>query len=137
MRQILARAILAGAIAASTVSGTALGHECFIVSRSDTGDLAAGGNSRVWATLGSLGDLFRFVGEALGLAPLSDQQLAWAVDAAEAAGLPSQLTIFIGSHTIAEGTPAMVMHASDAHGVDHIYDWGPVLIGIYLDALSH
>jgi hypothetical protein len=137
MRQVLARAILAGAIAASVVSGTALGHECFIVSRSDTGDLAAGGNSRAWATLGSLADLFRFVGEALGLAPLSDQQLVWAVDAAEAAGLPSQLTIFVGRHTIAEGTPAMEMHAADAQGVDHIYDWGPVLIAIYLDALNH
>jgi hypothetical protein len=137
MRRILARSILAGAIAASVLSGPALGHECFIVSRSDTGDLAAGSNSRVWATLGSLADLFGFVGEALGLPALSDEQLAWAVDAAQAAGLPSQLTVFIGPITIAEGTPAMEMHASDGQGVDHIFDWGPVLIGIYLDALNH
>jgi hypothetical protein len=137
MRRILGRSIVAGAIAASVLSGTVLGHECFIVNRSDTGDLAAGSNSRVWATLGSLGDLFGFVGEALGLPALSDGQLAWAVDAAEAAGLPAQLTIFIGPITIAEGTPAMEMHASDARGVDHIFDWGPVLIGIYVDALNH
>jgi hypothetical protein len=106
------------------------------VSRSDTGDIAAGSHAKVWATLGTLEDLFGFVGSFLGLPPLSDTQMAWAVDAAEAAGLPAQLTIFVGNHTLAEGTPAMEMHAADGTGVDHIFDWGPVLIDIYVAALS-
>jgi hypothetical protein len=137
MRRLLARSILAGSIAATLVSGTALGHECFVISRSDTGDIAAGGHARVWATLGSLSDLFGFVGTFVGLPPLTDSQMAWAVEAAEDAGLPSQLTLFVGNHTLAEGTPAMEMHAADGTGVDHVIDWFPVIFDIYLDALNH
>jgi len=137
MRRAFARSIVVGTLAATMFTGTALAHECFVISRSDTGDIAAGGHSQVWATLGTLEDLFGFVGDFLGLPPLSDAQLAWAVDAAVEAGLPSQLTIFVGKHTIAEGTPAMEMHAADGQGVDHIYDWGPVLVGIYQDARTH
>ena len=113
MRRVLARSILAGALAAAVVSGTTLGHECFVVSRSDTGDIAAGGHAQVWATLGTPADVFPFVGSFLGLPPLSDAQLAWAVDVAVDAGFPSQLTIFTGNLTIGEGTPAMEMHAAD------------------------
>jgi len=136
MRRLIARSFLVGSIAAGMVSGNALVHECIVVSRSDTGDIAAGSHAKVWATLGTLEDLFGFVGSFLGLPPLSDTQMAWAVDAAEEAGLPAKLTIFVGNHTLAEGTPAMEMHAADGTGVDHIYDWGPVLIDIYLEALT-
>jgi hypothetical protein len=137
MRRFIARSVLIASIAAGTLSGTALGHECFVVSRSDTGDIAAGGHAQVWATLGTSEDLFGFVGSFLGLPPLSDTQMAWAVGAAEDAGLPGQLTLFVGNHTLAEETPAMEIHAADGTGVDHVIDWFPVLIGIYLDALSH
>lgn len=137
MRRFIARSVLIASIAAGTISGTALGHECFVVSRSDTGDIAAGSHAQVWETLGTLEDLFGFVGSFLGLPPLSDTQMAWAVKAAEDAGLPAQLTIFVGNHTLAEGTPAMEMHAAHAQGIDHVFDWGPVLIGIYFDALAH
>jgi hypothetical protein len=136
MRRLIARSVLVASIAAGLVSGTALGHECFVVSRSDTGDIAAGSHAQAWETLGTLEDLFGFVGSFLGLPPLSDTQLAWAVDAAEDAGLPAQLTLFVGNHTLAEGTPAMEMHSADGTGVDHIFDWGPVLIDIYLEALT-
>jgi hypothetical protein len=136
MHRAFARSIVVGTLAVTMFTGTALAHECFVISRSDTGDIAAGSNSQAWATLGTLEDLFGFIGDFLGLPPLSNAQLAWAVDAAEEAGLPSQLTLF-GRLTIAEGTPAMVMHAADGRGIDHIFDWGPVLIGIYQDALTH
>lgn len=43
MRRVLARSVLAGSMTAALISGVALGQECFIVSRSDTGDLAPGG----------------------------------------------------------------------------------------------
>ena len=136
MRRAFARSIVVGTLAATMITGTAFAHECFVISRSDTGDIAAGGHSQAWETLGTLEDLFGFVGDFLGAPPLSDAQLAWAVDAAREAGLPSQLTLF-GRLTIAEGTPAMAMHSADGQGIDHLFDWGPVLIGIYQDALTH
>lgn len=137
MRRVIARSVLIASIAAGSLSATALGHECFVISRSDTGDIAAGSNAPVWETLGTLEDLFGFVGSFLELPPLSDAQMAWAVDAAEAAGLPAQLTLFVGNHTIADETPAMEMHAADGRGLDHLFDWADVLIGIYLEALTH
>ena len=137
MHRVIARSILVASIAATSISGTVLGHECFVASRSDTGDIAAGSHAKVWATVGTLEDLFGFVGSFLGLPPLSDTQLAWAVERAREAGLPNQFTIFSGNHTIAEGTPAMETHAADGKGIDHLFDWLPVISGIYVDALGH
>jgi hypothetical protein len=136
MRRILVRSILAGTLIATLGAGTALGHECFIASRSDTGTVMAGTNSRVWLHVGSLPDLFGYISEDTGLPALSDDQLAWAVEAASAAGLPNEFSIFVGTHTIAEGTPAMEKHAADGSGVDHIGDWFPTILGIYQQALT-
>ena len=138
MRRILVRSILAGTLIATLGAGTALGHECFIASRSDTGTVMAGTHSRAWLYMGSLPDLFGFVAEepALHLDALSDSQLAWAVGEASAAGMPNEFSIFVGTHTIAEGTPAMVKHAADGKGVDHIDDWFPAIICIYTEALT-
>ena len=58
MRRAFARSIVVGTLAATMITGTALAHECFVISRSDTGDLAAGGHSKAWATVGTLDDLF-------------------------------------------------------------------------------
>jgi hypothetical protein len=135
MRRVLVRSVLLGSMVATLMSGVALGHECFIASRSDTGDLAAGSHAKVWLTVATLEDVFGFIGEEGGAA-LSPSQLTWAVDAGQQAGLPNQFTIFIGNHTINEGTPAAERHAADGKGVDHVTDWFPVLIGIYLEALE-
>jgi hypothetical protein len=137
MRRILVRSILAGTLIATLGAGTALGHECFIASRSDTGNVMAGTHSRVWLHVGSLPDLFGFLADEAGLPALSDSQLAWAVDAARDAGMPNEFSIFIGNHTIAEGTPAMDKHAADGRGVDHLGDWFPAAVQIYTDALTH
>ena len=134
MRRVLARSVLAGSMSAALISGVALGHECFIVSRSDTGDLAAGSHSKVWLTVATLEDVFVFIGEEGGVA-LSAPQMIWAVRAAQQAGLPSQFTMFIGNHTITDGTPAAERHAANGKGVDHVSDWFPVLTDIYFDAL--
>ena len=134
MHRVLARSILAGSMAGAMVSGVALGHECFIVSRSDTGDLAAGSHSKVWLTVATLEDVFVFIGEEGGVA-LSASQMTWAVRTAQEAGLPDQFTIFLGNQTITDGTPAAERRAADSKGVDHVVDWFPVLIGIYFDAL--
>lgn len=53
-----------------------------------------------------LEDIRVFIGDEGGTA-LSPSQLTWAVEAARQAGLPNQFTIFIGNHTIGEGTPAV------------------------------
>jgi hypothetical protein len=67
---------------------------------------------------------------------LSSSQLAWAVEAARQAGLPSQFTIFLGNHTIGEGTPAAERRAADGQGLDHVSNWFPVLIAIHFEALA-
>ena len=136
MRRILARSILAGTLIATLGAGTALGHECFIASRSDTGTVMAGTHSRTWLYVGSLPDLFGFVAEDPSIPALSDDQLAWAVEAASAAGLPNEFSIFVGRRTIAEGTPAMEQHAANGRGVDHIMDWFPAIMDIYGRALE-
>jgi len=137
MRRMLAGLILAGTLIATLGAGTALGHECFIASRSDTGNVTAGTHSRVWLYVGSLPTLFGFLADDAGLPPLTDSQLAWAVDEARAAGMPNEFSIFIGNHTIAEGTPAMDKHGADGKGVDHLGDWFPKAFLIYMDALGH
>jgi hypothetical protein len=136
IRSLLARSILAGTLAATLAAGTTFAHECFIYSRSDTGDLAAGSHSKAWLTVGTTADLFGFMEEELGLPALSPSQLGWAVDEAKAAGMPNQFTIFVGNHTIAEGTPAMERFGADGRGVDHLFDWLPVALGIYQQALA-
>lgn len=136
MNRIVTRSILAGTLAATLVTGTALGHECFVISRSDAGDVAAGSHAKVWLTIADLGGLFTFVGENLKLPTLSEDQLAWAVDRGLEAGMPSQFTIFVGNHTIADGTPAMDKHGADGKGIDHAFDWLPVVVGIYQQALQ-
>jgi hypothetical protein len=135
MRRVLLRSILTGTLAATLFAGTALGHECFVASRSDTGDIAAGSHSQRWLTIAETAGLFTFVGEFMELDPLTDAQLDWAVEQAHAAGMPNQFTLFIGAKTIAEGTPAMDEHGADGRGIDHVFDWLPVVLGIYADAL--
>lgn len=135
MRRVLVRSILTGTLAATLLTGTALGHECFVASRSDTGDIAAGSHSKAWFTVASLSGLFEFVGGELSLPPLTEDQMDWAVEQGLAAGMPGQFTIFVGKKTIAEGTPAMDRHGADAKGIDHAFDWLPVVLGIYTGAL--
>jgi hypothetical protein len=100
----------------------------------------AGSNSKMWLTVATLEDLFVAVPQfapSLNLPALTPSQLAWAVDQARAAGMPNQFTIFIGNHVLAEGTPAMEKHSADGRGLDHVFDWLPVVLGIYGQALTH
>jgi hypothetical protein len=137
MHRVLARSLLVGSLAATLLTGTALGHECFIISRSDTGDLAAGSHSRVWLTVATLRDLFAAVPQFVpGTPALTSSQLDWAVEQGLAAGMPHQFTIFVGNHVLAEGTPAMDKHSADGKGLDHVFDWLPVVLSIYGEALT-
>ena len=134
MHRVLVRSILTATLAATIFTGTALGHECIVISRSDTGSVAAGTHSARWLTVATLESLFTdpFVVPE----PLEGAQLEWAVDQARDAGLPETFTIYIGAKTIAGGTPAMDRHGQDGKGIDHAFDWFPTIIAIYQEALE-
>ena len=135
MRRVLARSVLLGSILATLISGTVLGHECFIASRSDTGDLAAGSHAKAWLTVATLEDVFVFIGDEGGQ-QLSAPQMTFAVNAARQAGLPGLFTIFVGKHTISDGTPNADRNAANSRGLEHVSAWFPMLIGIYFEALA-
>jgi hypothetical protein len=132
----LARASVLGLVVLTMSATSVFAHECFNASRSDRGNVAAGTHSKVWEAI-PLEEAFAFIGAEQGLPELSDAQLAWALDAALDAGAPSTLTLFVGTHTIAGGTPAMETGASDGKGIDHAFEGlVPMLAGIYVAALE-
>jgi len=134
MRRVLVRSILIGTLSATFVAGTAMGHECIVISRSDTGSVAAGTHSARWLTVATIESLF--TDPFLVPVPLEGAQLEWAVDQARDAGLPETFTIFAGAKTIAEDTPAMDRHGQDGKGIDHAFDWFPTIFAIYQEALE-
>lgn len=127
--------IIAGILAMS-VAGTAAAHECYVANRSDQGNTQAGSNSKVWLSLATLDSAFDFVAQAVAGATLDADQKAWAVAQARAAGIPNTLTIFVGNHTIAGGTPAQARGTFDQKGIDYLGGAFPVLVGIYYAALA-
>jgi hypothetical protein len=128
-------AALALALVAAT-AGVAAAHDCINTSRSDQGTRMAGTHATVWVYFGTLEDLFAEPPDP-SLPALTPSQIDWALAAAYAAGAPSSLAVYIGNHTIAEGTPGMEKHGADGHGIDHFSDWVPKLIAIYFQALEH
>jgi hypothetical protein len=134
MHRVLTRSILSGTLAATLFAGTALGHECIVISRSDTGNVAAGSHSARWLTVATLESLF--TQPFLVPKALEGDQLDWAVEQAREAGLPETFTIFVGAKTIADDTPAMERHGQDGKGIDHATNWFPTIIAIYEEALE-
>jgi hypothetical protein len=124
MKKIIIAGVAAAVLALGGV-GSAFAHECFNASRSDQGNAGAS-SSKVWLTV-QIADFYS--DPELGL---TEQQAAQATQLALDAGVPSSVTIFIGTHTIAEGTPSMSLlgHASDGQGIDHFFDaYGAQLVG--------
>jgi hypothetical protein len=114
-------------------SAPALAHECFNASRSAQGNAGADHSPR-WETL-QLADIFADVG-------LTPAQQAAALDLAAARGIPTSVTIFIGTHTIGtrpktgEDTPSFGRNGRDrdGRGIDHFFDrYGEQLIQIIID----
>ena len=134
MRQILLRSMLIGTLAATLTAGTAFAHECIVISRSDTANVAAGTNSARWLAVATIESLF--TDPFIVPEPLEGAQLDWAIDQARDAGLPETFTIFTGAKTIADGTPAMERHSQNGKGIDHAFDWFPTIFAIYLEALE-
>ena len=117
-KRISAVAALAAA-AVLVVPAGARAHECYNPSRSEQGNEGAA-NSQRWLTV-QTAEFFAFAHEVLPVDPLTEEQIAEAVAMAEAQGIPTSFTIFIGSHTLNEGTPAALKHAADGKGIDHIF----------------
>jgi hypothetical protein len=134
MRRVLTRSILIGTLAAMLSAGSALAHECIVISRSDTANVAAGTNSARWLAVATIESLF--TDPFIVPEPLEGAQLEWAVARAREAGLPGTFTIFTGAKTIADGTPAMERHSQNGKGIDHAFDWFPTIFAIYLEALE-
>jgi hypothetical protein len=138
-------------LALTTFTSSAFAHECIVASRSDTGNVSAGTNSKNWFYVGSLKDLFGYVPMLAGivdptlqLPPLSADQLDWAVQEGRSLGLPSTYTIFVNIHVgqgegvLLGGTPVDGSAlTSNGKGIDHVFDYLPTLIDIYQQALSH
>lgn len=124
MRKPVYATLFALALLVVAGGGSALAHECFNASRSENGNANATHSSK-WFTL-SLEMLAADVG-------LDEAQTEQFVEAAIAEGIPESFTIFVGNHTIGEGTPAFTTlgHQSDDKGIDHFFTtYGDQLIGI-------
>ncbi len=135
MRKPLLAAFTSAALLTLTATQS-FAHECFIATRSDQGNVAAGTSSKSWFYAGTLADVFNFVGpELLGLPALSSSQLAWAVQQGQQAGLPSTLTLF-ERRTLMGDTPAEQKQAANGKGVDHIFDYFDQIAAIYQQALT-
>ena len=131
--RIVVRAALAVILVLTIGVGTVAAHECYVVSRSAQGNAGAT-NSQRWFTL-TLEQIFSET-ENFGLPDLTAGQVAWAVAAAEAQGIPSSFTIRTDK-VIGEGTPAFgsLGHSTDGKGVDHFFDtYGASLVGIVFAA---
>jgi hypothetical protein len=130
-----ARASVLGLVLLAATAGTALGHECFVVNRSEQGTAGAA-HSKVWAPL-TLAQLFATAHQVFGGAQLSGPQVAWAVEQATTQGVPSSFAIFVGKKTIGQASAAFTEggKASDGTGVDWFFTtYGQTLANIFFAA---
>jgi len=131
------RTIVAGILAITVLGGTAsvaLGHECFIASRSAQGDAGAL-HSKVWQR-DTLADIFGFINGIVGGPALSSAQIDWAVATAVGQGLPVDGWVVRADKTIGEGSSNP--NLANGRGVDHLADvYGNQIVGIYFAALGH
>lgn len=134
MPRIVRSALLAAFVLAVTAS-SALGFECIVVNRSDTGNLHAPASGR-WMTL-PLATLYEET-ENFGLPDLTEAQVAYAVALAESWGVPSSFT-FRSDKILLENATGWVKgdHAADGKGIDHFADsYGERLFGALYEALA-
>ncbi len=130
-----ARALALGVVLLVGTAGTALGHECFVVNRSEQGTVGAA-HSKVWAPV-TLEQLFATAHQVFGGPPLSGAQVEWAVEQATSQGVPSSFAIFAGKKTIGEASAAFTTggKASDGTGVDWFFTtYGATLANIFFAA---
>ncbi|GAB3272757.1 hypothetical protein [Microbacterium lacusdiani] len=124
-------ALALGLVFAGT--GAASAHECYVVKRSDQGSVGAA-HSGNWFYV-QLSELFLSAPGEIGVPPLTDSQLAWALAEADARGVPDSFALF-GRFTIPKGdVPEYLL--SDAKGIDRFFDAHiETVIAIYMEALT-
>lgn len=131
------RTIAAGVLAITVLGGSAtvaLGHECFIASRSAQGDAGAV-HSGVWERL-TLADVFGFINGIVNGPPLSASQIDWAVAEGVSQGLPENGWVVRSDKTIGEGSKNP--NLANGKGLDHLADvYGQQIVGLYFQALGH
>ena len=136
LRRIASASLLSLLILAVGAS-SAFAHECYNASRSEQGDAGAQ-HSDNWFNL-TLEFVFTVIlPEETGI-ELTPEQLAWALDQAEAAGIPSGFVIRVdktlGFNGKGELTPGFDMHAADGKGIDHaVAAYGEDIFGIFFAA---
>lgn len=129
-RRVFLSASLASAMLLTGTAGAVLGHECAISSRSAQGNIGAVHSAR-WTTL-TTEYIFASAHLFVGGEALTPEQIAWAVEAAAAAGVPSSFTIRTDK-TIGEGSANP--NLTDGRGLDHIFDlYGETLLGVFFAA---
>jgi hypothetical protein len=131
MRRLAMSLALAATLLA--VPATALGHECFIASRSAAGDAGALHSSN-WGRL-TLADIFGFIHAIVGGRPLTADEIADAVDIAVGAGLPADGWVVRMDKTIGEGSKNP--NLGNGKGLDHLEDAvGAQIVGIYFSIVG-
>ncbi|HET9344997.1 MAG TPA: hypothetical protein VFO05_04775 [Candidatus Limnocylindrales bacterium] len=136
LRRIASASLLSLLILAAGAS-TAFAHECYNASRSAQGNTGAQ-HSDNWFNL-SLEFVFTVILPEETGTELTPDQLAWALDQADAAGIPSGFVIRVdktlGFNGQGELTPGFDMHAADGKGIDHaVAAYGDQLFGIFFAA---
>lgn len=118
------RASVLAAVLVAVTAGTTFAHECFNASRSVQGNAGAA-HSPNWATESVAGlfaeiHLFQIPGVNV---PLTEAQQEVALAAALDMGVPAEVTIFVGKHTIGANGKAFTEggKATDGKGIDHFF----------------
>lgn len=131
IRKTMLTAVTTVGLLASGV-GAASAHECFIANRSAQGNAGAS-HSANWYTL-QMADLFAEAHLFFGGEPLTQDQLAWALDQTAAQGIPLSVTMF-ERFTIPRSVDeleGLSTKSSDGKGVDHFFaSYGDTLFGIF------
>jgi hypothetical protein len=130
MRRTLTGLVLGASLllaAAPVVSA----HECYVVNRSEQGNIGADHSGR-WEVL-PLAAIFGFIHEVVGGPALTPDQIDWAVAEAADQGLPADGWLTRSDRTIGGGP-----RLADGKGLDHLADvFGEQIVGIYFEALGH
>ena len=136
LRRIASASLLSLLILAVGAS-SAFAHECFNASRSAQGDTGAQ-HSENWFNLTTEFVFTVILPGDTGIT-LTDEQLAWALDQADAAGIPSGFVIRIdktlGFNAKGDLAPGFAKNGADGRGIDHAVDaYGDQLFGIFFAA---
>ena len=129
-KTLVTLALTAGMVAGT--AGIASAHECFVANRSEQGNTGAS-NSANWYTL-QLSELFSHGHMFLGGEPLTEPQMAHALDLAADAGVPSSFTVFekftIPRNLMSEED--LTGKSADGKGIDHFfYAYGEQIVAAF------